>query len=145
MHILLVGWNYWYMVYCDTYDLNTREIDTCFRSTQGGIIDPQFPIFISKYNKYMRGVELSDIRQLHFNETVMGLNQWLLKFLFYLLDAGTAHYLLLYRLLINNEPMDIDKFKLRLVRSLSNNMIEALPRSLKELIHQLVRIYMNNK
>ena len=64
----------------------------------------------------MIGLDLGNMRQLHCNATVMGINPWWLKLLFYFVDVGTKNALLIYKLLNNNESMNIANFKLILVR-----------------------------
>ena len=53
------------------------------------------------------------------------------------------NYLVLCRLSDNNQSMNIDKFKLSIVRILVRNQIDALPCSSKEVRYKLVHIYMN--
>ena len=60
----------------------------------------------------MGGVGLSYTRKLNFNVTHIGLNQWWLNFFLCFLDFGTSNYLVLYIPSINNESINIAKFKL---------------------------------
>ena len=59
----------------------------------------------------MDGVGLTDMQRLHYNTTIMGLNQWWSKLFFYFLDVGTANALVLYRLSMNNKSMNIANFE----------------------------------
>ena len=74
----------------------------------------------------------------------MGLNSWWFKLFFYFLDVGSANALVLYRLSMNDEYINISNFKLSLVSSLAGNQIKFVPSSPKEVSHQLVRICMKN-
>ena len=109
-----------------------------------GVVEIQRTILISHYNKYTCGVDLADMQWLHWNAMVMGLNWWWLKLLFYFLDFCAANYLLLYRLSMNNESMNISIFKLVLESSIFGKRIKTVPLSPKEVSHNLVHIYMNN-
>ena len=93
--MVFVVWKYLYMVYCFDSYCNTQVKDTCFRITQGRVIDIQCSIFISQYKNYMVSVNLAYMKQLHCNATVMGPNRWWLKLLFYFLNVETENYLLL--------------------------------------------------
>ena len=68
----------------------------------------------------MVGVDLTGIRKHNSNATHIALNQWCLHLLFYFLDVGTSNPLVLYIPSINNESINIAKFKLiRVFLSLS--------------------------
>jgi DNA polymerase III epsilon subunit-like protein len=116
----LVAWKDRNMVYCMTNDTSTIPTDECRRRGFGGIIRIKRPEAISKYNRYMGGVDVADMRRLHCNSTIMGLNRWWLKLFFYLLDAGTSNALVVY-----NEAMggkqpscNIADFKAKVVEAL---------------------------
>jgi len=116
----LVAWKDRNMVYCMTNDTSTIPTDECRRRGFGGIIRIKRPEVISKYNRYMGGVDVADMRRLHCNSTIMGLNRWWLKLFFYLLDAGTSNALVVY-----NEAMggkqpscNIADFKAKVVEAL---------------------------
>jgi hypothetical protein len=68
------------MVYCLSNDSNNTHFDQCRRRGLGGIIWIQRPISIAKYNKYMDGVDLADMRCFHCNSMIMGHNRWWLNF-----------------------------------------------------------------
>ena len=78
--------------------------------------------------------------QCSFNET----ESMVIEVVIYLLDFVTANDLVLYRTSMDNEAMNNANFKLKLVRSIVNKRIEAVPCSPMELIHQLVISFMNN-
>jgi hypothetical protein len=67
----LVCWRDRNIVYCLSNDSNNHEFDECSRRGNSGIIQIPRPISISKYNKYMGGVDLSDMRRLHCNSTIV--------------------------------------------------------------------------
>jgi Transposase IS4 len=117
-------------------DCCNNDDDQCRRRSQGGTITIPRPISICKYNKYMGGVDLADMRRLHCNSTVMGQNRWWLKLFFYLLDVGTSNALVLYNLSLkattetagrNFNKVNIATFKLRLIKKLAGKKIEGLP------------------
>ena len=84
------------------------------------------------------------MQKLHSNTKIMGLKWLWLRLLLYLPHVGTTNDLALYRIPMNNQSINITNFKLRLVRSIVNKRIKAVPCSPKELIHQLVISFMNN-
>ena len=92
----------------------------------------------------MYGTDLTDMPQLCYNETVMGLNWWWLRLFFYFLDIGIKNIVLLYILSIYNEYRDIDRSKLILVSTILGNQIKYVPISPNEVILHLVHICMNN-
>jgi hypothetical protein len=108
------------MVYCITNDTSTAPMDECRRRGQGGIITLKQPEVISKYNQYMGGVNVADMRQLHCNSTVMGQNRWWLKLFFYLLDAGTSNALVVYNATMKGKqkPYNIADYKAKVVEAL---------------------------
>jgi hypothetical protein len=131
----LVCWRDRNMVYCLSNDSNKNyEFDECSRRGEGGIIRIPRPISIGKYNKYMGGVDLADMRRLHCNSTIMGQNRWWLKLFFYLLDVGTSNALVLYNesMKIRLEEtggytaMNIVQFKMQLVEDLVGRSIDDL-------------------
>ena len=85
------------MVYCLSNDSNNFEFEKCGWRGDGGIVWIPRPISIAQYNKYMVGMDLADLRQLHCNSKIMGMNQLWLKLFFYLLDdVGTSNALVLF-------------------------------------------------
>jgi hypothetical protein len=127
----LVAWRDRNIVYCMTNDCNTSQYDDCTRRSKDGLINLRRPLCIAKYNKYMGGVDLADMRRLHCNSTIMGQNRWWLKLFFYLLDVGTSNALVLYNLgreMIPNNPkppINIVDFKLQLIQQLVEDKIEG--------------------
>lgn len=114
----LVCWRDRDIVYCLTNDTNTRTTDSCYRRSKDGIIEIQRPMVISRYNKYMGGVDVADMRRLHCNSTIMGQNRWWLKLFFYLLDVGTSNALVLYNeAMEESQKMNIVEFKAKLVET----------------------------
>ena len=110
----------------------------------GGIIETQPTIVIFQYGNYMGGLDFAAMRILHWNATVMGLNQYWLKLLFYFLDVDTENDLVLYRPFIDNESMKISNFNPILVIILVVKQTKYVPSLLKEFIHQLAHICMKN-
>ena len=105
----LICWKDRDMVYCILNEANTQEIDSCVQRSKFGLQTLNRPRMISKYNQFMGGVDLADMRRLHCNSTVMCQNRWWLKLFFYLLDVGTSNALVLYNLSRkhNEQPMSI--------------------------------------
>jgi hypothetical protein len=60
----LVAWKDCNMVYCLTNDTSTVEMGECKRRGQGGIITLKRPEVISKYNQYMGGADVADMRRI---------------------------------------------------------------------------------
>jgi hypothetical protein len=114
------------MVYCLTNDTSTVETGECKRRGQGGIITLKRPEVISKYNQYMGGVDVADMRRLHCNSTIMGQNRWWLKLFFYLLDAGTSNALVLYNEAMKGKqgPFNIADFKTKVVEALVGGILK---------------------
>ena len=114
----LVCWRDRDIVYCLTNDTNTMSTDHCHRRSKDGIVQLTRPKVISKYNKYMGGVDVADMRRLHCNSTIMGQNRWWLKLFFYLLDVGTSNALVLYNASIHDsQKMNIVEFKAKLIET----------------------------
>ena len=115
----LVCWRDRDIVYCLTNDTNTMGTDHCHRRSKNGILQLTRPKVISKYNKYMGGVDVADMRRLHCNSTIMGQNRWWwLKLFFYLLDVGTSNALVLYNESIHDsQKMNIVEFKAKLIET----------------------------
>jgi Transposase IS4 len=120
------------MVYCLSNDTNNFEFDECSRRGIGGIIRIPRPLSIANYNKYMGGVDLADMCQLHCNSTIMCQNRWWLKLFFYLLDVGMLNALVLYnkssKMRITNgtyAPMNMVDFKMQLVEGLVGRWIDS--------------------
>ena len=57
----LVCWRDRDIVYCLTNDTNTTNTDRCHRRSKNGIVEITRPMVISKYNKYMGGVDVADM------------------------------------------------------------------------------------
>jgi hypothetical protein len=74
----------------------------------------------------MGGVDIADQHQLHCNTTIMGQNHWWLKLFFYLLDVGTANALILYRLGIDDDKINLPEFKLKVIYGLLGSKHEAV-------------------
>ena len=92
----------------------------------------------------MGDVDLAGMQQLHCNATVLVLNKWWLKLFSYLLGVVSSNDLVIYRLSINNEYMNIANFRLSLVGLFVGKCINSAPHSPKEVKHQLVFTCMNN-
>jgi Transposase IS4 len=74
----LVCWKDYNTVYCLSNDTNNHKMDEAHRRGEGGIIRIPCPMAVARYNKYMGGVNLAaDMRQLHYNSTIMNQNRWL--------------------------------------------------------------------
>jgi hypothetical protein len=116
----LVAWKDRNMVYCLTNNTSTAPMDECRRRGQCCIITLKRPEVISKYNQYMGGVDVANMRRLHCNSTVMGQNRWWLKPFFYLLDAGTSNALVVYNETMNGKqkPYNIADYKAKVVEAL---------------------------
>ena len=116
----IVLWKDRNIVYSMTNDTTTSTMDTCMRRGQGGLVEVRRPTVISKYNMYMGGVDVADMRRLHCSSTIMGQNRWWLKLFFYLLDVGTSNALVAYNEAMKDKqsPLNIVEFKTRLVESL---------------------------
>jgi hypothetical protein len=115
----LVCWKDRDIVYCLTNEWPTDEVGVCYRRSASGVICIERPKVVEKYNEFMGGVDLADMRRLHCNSTIMGQNRWWLKLFFYLLDVGTSNALVLYKEATKpkNDKMTIVEFKTKLVES----------------------------
>ena len=114
----LVCWRDRDIVYCLTNDSDTNNSDHCHRRSKDGIIEIARPTVISKYNKFMGGVDVADMRRLHCNSTIMGQNRWWLKLFFYLLDVGTSNALVMYNESVGEDlRMNIVEFKAKLIET----------------------------
>ena len=131
----LVCWRDRNIVYCLSNDSCNYQVDQCRRRSQGGLITIPRPISICKYNQYMGGVDLADMRRLHCNSTIMGQNRWWLKLFFYLLDMATSNALVLYNLSLKKtaeingteyKKVNMPTYKLRVVEKLVGKIIEGL-------------------
>ena len=127
----LVAWRDRNIVHCLTNDTSTGDFDECTRRSKDGLITIPRPICIAKYNQYMGGVDLADMRRLHCNSTVMGQNRWWLKLFFYILDVGTSNALVLYNLGRSKAgstkaPMNIFQFKMKVIEAMVGDKIESL-------------------
>ncbi|MFM7529124.1 MAG: exonuclease domain-containing protein [Nodosilinea sp.] len=128
----LVCWKDRQVVYCLSNDTNNEEMDQCRRRAEGGCIDLPRPKAIAKYNQFMGGVDLADMKRLHCSSTIMGQNRWWLKLFFYLLDVGTSNANILYnealRILHGNDrnSVNIVDYKIRLVEYLVGKDINEL-------------------
>lgn len=140
----LVAWKDRNMVYMLTNNWSTTEEDTCRRRSAGGLLVLRRPIVIQKYNSYMGGVDLADMRRLHCNSTLMGQNRWWLKLFFYSLDVGSANALVLYREAMADESMTIVDFKQKIVLGLVGSRIENVPKN-PVTKHELVRVCARNR
>jgi hypothetical protein len=126
------------IVYGLTNECNTLDVGSCYRRSITGIIQLERPRMIEKYNRYMGGVDLADMRRLHCNSTLMGQNRWWLKLFFYLLDVGTANALVLYREAMDNTiNCNIVEYKMKLVMCLVGQKINEVPRNVP-IVHELV-------
>jgi hypothetical protein len=144
----LVMWKDRNIVYSITNDTTTATMDTCTRRAQGGLIEIQRPTVISKYNTYMGGVDVADMRRLHCSSTIMGQNRWWLKLFFYLLDVGTSNALVAYNEAMKGkqDPMNIVDFKTKLVESLASETIKDCGREHDEVVeHTMVKLTETNR
>ena len=127
----LVCWHDRDIVYCLTNDTNTQDTDHCHRRSKDGLIQLTRPKVISKYNRYMGGVDVADMRRLHCNSTIMGQNRWWLKLFFYLLDVGTSNALVLYNEAVDlsgwskDNKMNIVEFKMNLIESFCGSKLDG--------------------
>jgi hypothetical protein len=130
------------MVYCLTNDTSTVEMGECKRRGQGGIITLKRPEVISKYNQYMGGVDVADMRRLHCNSTIMGQNCWWLKLFFYLLDAGTSNALVIYNEAMKGKqgPFNIADYKTKVVEALVGGILKEGGDKMGALEHTLIQI-----
>jgi len=115
----LVAWKDKDIVYALSSESGTIDTDTCRRRTKDGVVTLSRPMMISRYNQYMGGVDVADMKRLHCNSTIMGQNRWWLKLFFYLLDVGTSNALVLYREGAGGKAanMSIVDFKLELLKA----------------------------
>ena len=60
-------------MYCLTNITEDNESGSLYRGSQGGLIQVYKPRFIGHYNDNMGVVDLSDMRRLYCNSTIMGL------------------------------------------------------------------------
>ena len=105
------------------------------------------PAVIGKYNKYMGGVDLADMRRLQCSSTIMGQNRWWLKIFFYLLDAGTSNAWVLFNLVLKANGKDevpMAQFKLMLVQAMVGAKLND-PDDDAVMEHILTRISGNNR
>ena len=108
----------------------------------------RWPIVISKYNKYMGGVDIADMQRLHCSSTIMGQNRWWLKLFFYLLDVGTSNALAIYNeeMKGKQDPLNIVEFKTRLVEFLQGQKMRDIAREQDKVIkHAMVKLPGNNR
>ena len=138
----VVAWKDRNMVYCVTNDSSTVPLDDCKRRGQGGIITIKRPQVISKYNQYMGGVDVADMRRLHWNSTIMGQNCWWLKLFFYLLDAGTSNALVIYNEAMKGkqEAYNIADFKAKVVEALVGGKLKDVLDNNKTIEHVMIAI-----
>ena len=136
----LVLWKDRDVVYVLSSECNNTDTDSCKRRTKDGIITISRPKVISKYNQYMGGVDLADMRRLHCQSNVMGLHRWWLRIFFYLLDIGTSNSMVLFNEALQDkkDKLNLVEFKHRLVHRLLGTRITDVPRG--PAIHQIVRI-----
>ncbi len=125
----LTVWKDSKMVYLLSNTWNNNEATTCKRRSSNGLLTITRPVVVEKYNTYMGGVDVADQRRLHCNSTIMGQNRWWLKLFFYLLDVGTANALILYRLAIDDDKINLADFKSKVVQGLLGNKHEAIMRA----------------
>jgi len=146
----LVCWRDRNIVYCISNNTNNHETDVATRRGDGGIIRIPRPTLIANYNKYMGGVDVTDMRRLHCNSSLMGQNRWWLKLFFYLLDVGTSNALVLYNEALRAQnptdqftPLNIVSFKMRLIEDLGRGIDEisgnAGDRN-EDLLHRPIRV-----
>jgi hypothetical protein len=138
----LVAWKDRNMVYCVTNDTSTIPMDECRRRGQGGIITINRPNVITKYNQYMGGVDVADMRRLSCSSTIMGQNRWWLKLFFYLLDAGTSNALVIYNEAMKGkrEPCNIVDFKAKVVEALVGAKLKDDTGGTAEVEHKMIPI-----
>jgi hypothetical protein len=139
----LVLWKDRNIVYSMTNDTTTSTMDICTRRGQGGLVQIQRPTVISKYNMYMGGVDVADMRRLHCSSTIMGQNRWWLKLFFYLLDVGTSNALVLYNEAMKGKqaPLNIVEYKTLLVQSLVGQKLKDLAHDKDdEVEHTMVKL-----
>jgi DNA polymerase III epsilon subunit-like protein len=144
----LVLWKDRNIVYSITNDTTTSTMDTCMRRGQGGLIEVQRPTVISKYNTYMGGVDVADMRRLHCCSTIMGQNRWWLKLFYYLLDVGTSNALVIYNEAMKGkqQPLNIVEFKTRLVESLVGKNVMDLAQNQDRVVeHAKVKLPGNSR
>lgn len=144
----LVLWKDRNIVYSITNDTTTSTMDTCTRRGQGGLVEIRRPTVISKYNMYMGGVDVADMRRLHCSSTIMGQNRWWLKLFFYLLDVGTSNALVAYNEAMKDKqaPLNIVEFKTRLVESLVGHKLKDSARDEEKFVeHTMVKIADSNR
>ena len=134
----LVSWKDKDIVYCMTNVCNTINSDQCYRRTQSGRVLVDRPQVIAEYNRNMGGVDVADMRRLHCNSTIMGLNRWWLKLFFYMLDVGTSNSLVLYKLAGGPSDMNIVLFKQQLIIYFVGSKIHMMPSASLE--HRLERV-----
>ena len=137
----LVCWKDKNMVYCLSNEVATnKNDDECRRRSHTGILTLKRPKMISKYNEFMGGVDIADIKRLHCNSTIMGLNRWWLKLFFYLLDVGTSNALVVYNETQDNgKHLNLVQFKCRLLESFVGSRMGSIP-SVPVTEHMLIRI-----
>ena len=85
----------------------------------------------------MGGVDLADMRRLHCNSTVMGLNRWWMKIFFYLLDVGTSNALVLFRE-SQKSNINVVEYKKQLVNLLIGSRLSTIEAPIVQ--HKLVRV-----
>jgi hypothetical protein len=138
----LVAWKDRNMVYCLTNDTSTIPMDDCRRRGQGGIITIQRPEVIAKYNQFMGGVDVADMRRLHCNSTIMGQNRWWLKLFFYLLDVGTSNALVVYNEAMKGkrQPYNIADFKNKVVEALVGAKLKDVVDNTVAVEHAMINI-----
>jgi DNA polymerase III epsilon subunit-like protein len=142
----LVAWKDRNIVYSLTNDTTTSTMDVCKRRGQGGLVEIRRPTVISKYNTYMGGVDVADMRRLHCSSTIMGQNRWWLKLFFYLLDVGTSNALVAFNEAMKGKqtPLNIVEFKTKLVESLVGQKLKDLAREQDEVVeHTMVKLTEN--
>jgi hypothetical protein len=125
----LTVWKDSKMVYLLSNTWNNNEVTTCKRRSNNGLQTITRPVVVEKYNTYMGGVDVADQRRLHCNSTIMGQNRWWLKLFFYLLDVGTANAMILYRLAVDDNQINLADFKLQVIEGLLGNKHKAIVRA----------------
>jgi hypothetical protein len=145
----IVLWKDKNIVACLTNDTTTAEEDSCMRRMAGGLQRISRPAVIGKYNQYMGGVDVADMRRLQCNSTIMGQNRWWLKLFFYLLDVGTSNALVVYNEAMaekEKKPMNIADFKLKIIESLvGHKMKETVGENGQAVEHKMTKILGNNR